>query len=143
MSKPFNRRNFLLAGAGLAAAAVPTALLGEVSGSSGAQSPAGGKAPAVAAPRGVKPLVISSANGNVHKNGGEVTAVQKAFAMMAQGSDVLDALLAGVNILELDPEEDSVGYGGLPNADGVVQLDSSCMHGPLRRAGGVACAPRR
>jgi N4-(beta-N-acetylglucosaminyl)-L-asparaginase len=51
---------------------------------------------------------------------------------------VLDALIAGVNILELDPEEDSVGYGGLPNADGVVQLDSCCMHGPKRRAGGVA-----
>jgi N4-(beta-N-acetylglucosaminyl)-L-asparaginase len=140
MSNRFNRRDFLLggAGAGLAAAAAPRTLFGEVSGGSGAPSPARGQAPAVAAPRAVKPLVISSANGNVYKNGGEVTAVQKAFAMITQGADVLDALLAGVNILELDPEEDSVGYGGLPNADGVVQLDSSCMHGPLRRAGGVA-----
>jgi N4-(beta-N-acetylglucosaminyl)-L-asparaginase len=51
---------------------------------------------------------------------------------------VLDAVIAGVNIPELDPTEDSVGYGGLPNADGVVQLDSCCMHGPKRRAGGVA-----
>ena len=51
---------------------------------------------------------------------------------------MLDALIAGVNILELDPEEDSVGYGGLPNAEGVVQLDSSCMHGPKKRAGAVA-----
>jgi N4-(beta-N-acetylglucosaminyl)-L-asparaginase len=59
--------------------------------------------------------------------------------MMTQGSDVLDALVAGVNIVELDPADDSVGYGGLPNADGVVQLDSSVMHGPLRRAGAVAC----
>jgi N4-(beta-N-acetylglucosaminyl)-L-asparaginase len=58
--------------------------------------------------------------------------------MMVAGSDVLDALIAGVNIVELDPEDSSVGYGGLPNADGVVQLDSSCMHGPLKRAGGVA-----
>ena len=57
---------------------------------------------------------------------------------MTGGGDVLDALIAGVNILELDPEEDSVGYGGLPNADGVVQLDACCMHGPKRRAGGVA-----
>jgi N4-(beta-N-acetylglucosaminyl)-L-asparaginase len=57
---------------------------------------------------------------------------------MTQGSDVLDALIAGVNIVELDPGETSVGYGGLPNADGVVQLDSSCMHGPTKRAGGVA-----
>ena len=55
-----------------------------------------------------------------------------------KGEDVLDALIAGVNIVELDPEEDSVGYGGLPNADGVVQLDSCCMHGPKKRAGGVA-----
>ena len=51
---------------------------------------------------------------------------------------MLDALIAGVNIVELDPEETSVGYGGLPNADGVVQLDSCCMHGPKKRAGGVA-----
>jgi N4-(beta-N-acetylglucosaminyl)-L-asparaginase len=51
---------------------------------------------------------------------------------------VLDALIAGVNIVELDPTEMYVGYGGLPNADGVVQLDSCCMHGPRKRAGGVA-----
>ena len=43
-----------------------------------------------------------------------------------------------MNIVELDPEDTSVGYGGLPNADGVVQLDSCCMHGPRKRAGGVA-----
>jgi N4-(beta-N-acetylglucosaminyl)-L-asparaginase len=59
--------------------------------------------------------------------------------MMTTGADVLDSLLAGVNIVELDPAETSVGYGGLPNADGVVQLDACCMHGPKRRAGGVAC----
>jgi N4-(beta-N-acetylglucosaminyl)-L-asparaginase len=51
---------------------------------------------------------------------------------------VLESLIAGVNIVELDPTEMYVGYGGLPNADGVVQLDSCCMHGPLKRAGGVA-----
>ena len=86
----------------------------------------------------VKPLVIASANGNRFKNGGNVTAVQKAFTMMTGGSDVLDAVVAGVNIVELDPLDDSVGYGGLPNADGVVQLDSSVMHGPKKRAGAVA-----
>ncbi len=59
--------------------------------------------------------------------------------MMTQGADVLEALIAGVNIVELDPLDTSVGYGGLPNADGVVQLDSCCMHGPKKRAGGVAC----
>jgi N4-(beta-N-acetylglucosaminyl)-L-asparaginase len=86
----------------------------------------------------MKPIVISSANGHKFKNGGQVTCVEKAFAMIAGGRDVLDALIAGVNIVELDPEETSVGYGGLPNAEGVVQLDASCMHGPRKAAGGVA-----
>jgi N4-(beta-N-acetylglucosaminyl)-L-asparaginase len=95
------------------------------------------QAPNVIAPKSVKPVVISSANGNKFKNGGDVTCVQKAFTMMTGGADVLDALIAGVNILELDPGDTSVGYGGLPNADGVVQLDACCMHGPKRRAGGV------
>ena len=56
---------------------------------------------------------------------------------------MLDALIAGVNIVELDPEDTSVGYGGLPNAEGVVQLDSCCMHGPKKRAGGVGAHRRR
>jgi N4-(beta-N-acetylglucosaminyl)-L-asparaginase len=64
--------------------------------------------------------------------------VEKAFRLVTAGSDVLDALIAGVNIVELDPADTSVGYGGLPNAEGVVQLDSSCMHGPRKRAGAVA-----
>jgi N4-(beta-N-acetylglucosaminyl)-L-asparaginase len=89
---------------------------------------------------GIKPVVVASSNGNRFKNGGPVTGVQKAFEMMTSGgSDVLDALIAGVNLCELDPEESGVGYGGLPNAEGVVQLDSCCMHGPKKRAGGVAC----
>ncbi|HXO21267.1 MAG TPA: N(4)-(beta-N-acetylglucosaminyl)-L-asparaginase [Thermoanaerobaculia bacterium] len=124
MTEKLNRRDFLLAGAAAGvAAATPRALFGQ--------------APAVIA-KGFRPVVISSANGNVFKNGGDVTCVQKAFTLMTQGSDVLDALIAGVNLVELDPEDDSVGYGGLPNADGVVQLDSSCMHGPKKRAGAVA-----
>lgn len=94
--------------------------------------------PNVLAQSGVKPIVVASANGNKFKHDGNVTAVQKAFTMITQGADVLDALIAGVNIVELDPLDDSVGYGGLPNADGVVQLDSSCMHGPKKRAGAVA-----
>ena len=96
-----------------------------------------GGAPAVVI-QGVKPVVISSANGNHFKNGGDETGAQRAFRLMTAGGDVLDALIAGVNIVELDPLDDSVGYGGLPNAEGVVQLDSSCMHGPKKRAGGVA-----
>lgn len=94
--------------------------------------------PALLVQSGVKPIVIASGNGNRFKNGGSVTCVQKAFGMMTSGADVLDAVVAGVNIVELDPLDDSVGYGGLPNADGIVQLDSSCMHGPKKRAGAVA-----
>lgn len=97
-----------------------------------------GQFPNILVRSAVKPLVISSSNGNKFKNGGDVTAVQKAFAMITQGADVLEAVIAGVNIVELDPLDDSVGYGGLPNAEGVVQLDSSCMHGPKKMAGAVA-----
>ena len=96
------------------------------------------QAPAVLTSRSIKPVVLSSANGNQFKNGGPRTGVQEAFERMIHGDDVLEAVIAGVNIVELDPADDSVGYGGLPNADGVVQLDSCCMHGPKKRAGGVA-----
>jgi N4-(beta-N-acetylglucosaminyl)-L-asparaginase len=118
-----NRREFVLSGtaATLAAAAE-------------AQTPA----PAVVR-RGARPIVVASGNGHRYRNGGTQTCVERAFAMITEGRDVLDALIAGVNIVELDPEETSVGYGGLPNADGVVQLDACCMHGPRKRAGGVAC----
>ncbi|MDO8795352.1 MAG: isoaspartyl peptidase/L-asparaginase, partial [Vicinamibacterales bacterium] len=96
-----------------------------------------GQAPAVIT-GSVKPVVIASGNGNRFKNGGNATCVEEAFRRLTNGSDVLDALIAGVNIVERDPEDTSVGFGGLPNADGVVQLDACCMHGPKRRAGGVA-----
>ena len=62
--------------------------------------------------------------------------------MMTKGNDVLDALIAGVNIVELDPEDTSVGYGGLPNADGVVQLDAS-LHARAEEARGRGGLPRR
>ena len=101
-------------------------------------SPALAQGPTVLIPKSVKPVVVSSANGNRFKNGGPRTCVAEAFERMLKGEDVLDALIAGVNIVELDPEDDSVGYGGLPNAEGVVQLDASCMHGPKKRAGAVA-----
>src|SRR5579875_4035020 len=76
-----------------------------------------------------RPVVISSANG--------LAASQKAMEMLKTGADTLDAVIAGVNILELDPNETSVGYGGLPNEDGIVELDASVMHGPTRRCGAV------
>ena len=128
MTDRITRRDFVVTStAGLAAAAAPA--FGE---------PSPGQAPTVMTKKSVKPAVIASNNGNHYKNGGDVTAVQKAFSMMTSGTDVLESLIAGVNIVELDPLDTSVGYGGLPNAEGVVQLDSCCMHGPLKRAGGVA-----
>jgi len=124
MSKKMRRRDFLSRGAaaGLAVGSAKGLAAG---------------APFVVR-QGVRPAVVASSNGHVYKNGGAETCVERAFRLMTAGSDVLDAVIAGVNIVELDPLDDSVGYGGLPNADGVVQLDSSCMHGPLKRAGAVA-----
>ena len=135
MADKLNRREFMVTGtlAGFAAAAPSTTL-------AGTPGEPQTQAPTVMTPKGVKPVVIASANGaNPRiKNGGTQVCVEKAFADITAGADVLDALIAGVNIVELDPADTSVGYGGLPNADGVVQLDASCMHGPKKRAGGVA-----
>ena len=97
-----------------------------------------GVAAAVVRSKPARAVVISSRNGNQYKNGGTKTAVDEAYTRMSGGADVLDAILAGLNIIELDPADDSVGYGGLPNADGIVQLDACVMHGPKKRAGGVA-----
>ena len=88
--------------------------------------------------RTVRPVVISDYSGFEFKNGGTENAVTRAFRRITEGADVLDALIEGVNIPELDPLETGIGYGALPNADGVVELDASCMHGPKKRAGAVA-----
>ena len=80
-----------------------------------------------------KPVVVSSANAF---NGG-VNCCARAMELIKGGGDTLDAVIAGVNIVELDPRDSSVGYGGLPNEDGVVELDASCIHGPTRRGGAV------
>ncbi|MBX3411919.1 MAG: N(4)-(beta-N-acetylglucosaminyl)-L-asparaginase [Pirellulales bacterium] len=73
---------------------------------------------------------ISSANG--------LEATQRAYELMLEGVDPLDAAIAGVNIVEDDPNEMTVGLGGLPNENGVVELDAAVMHGPTHRAGAVA-----
>ena len=140
MASRLNRRQFVTSAAGLAAVAAPASGPGRVpAGPAAAASAAAfGRAPAVQSPRGAAPVVIASANGHRYTNGGTETCVETAFRLLTSGADVLDALVAGVNVVELDPEDASVGYGGRPNADGVVQLDACCMHGPKRRAGGVA-----
>jgi N4-(beta-N-acetylglucosaminyl)-L-asparaginase len=94
-------------------------------------------APAIQTGR-VRPVVISDFSGFNYRNGGTDNAVERAFKRITEGKDVLDALIEGVNIPELDPDETGIGYGSLPNADGVIQLDASCMHGPKKRAGAVA-----
>ncbi len=104
----------------------------------GTREACGAQAPPIVR-SGPRPIVVASANGHRFTNGGTLTCVALAFDRITQGADVLDALVEGVNVVELDPADDSVGYGGLPNADGIVQLDAACMHGPRRRAGGVAC----
>ena len=101
----FNRREWMMGSAALAAAAAQ------------AQSVS-------------KTISISSNNG--------LRATARAVELMKSGADTLDAVIAGVNINEEDPEDDSVGYGGLPNEEGVVELDACVMHGPTRRAGSVA-----
>jgi len=127
MADKINRREFMTttAGAGILAASRPLSA---------------SDAPAVHVQGASRPVVIASANGHRFKNGGTKTCVETAFEKMMKGEDVLDSLIAGVNIVELDPLDDSVGFGGLPNADGNVQLDSCCMHGPKKKAGGVGAS---
>lgn len=119
MPDPVTRRDFL----GTAALAVAGSL------------PARGVAAAPAAPwvlrsRAARFAAVGSANG--------IRGVKLAVELMTKGTDTLDAGVEGVKLQELDPTDESVGYGGLPNEDGVVQLDASCVHGPTRRAGAVA-----
>jgi N4-(beta-N-acetylglucosaminyl)-L-asparaginase len=94
-------------------------------------APGGGPGGVRAAAAGkVIPVVVSSGNG--------LRATERAEALLEDGVDPLDAAIAGVSIVEEDPEDMSVGYGGLPNEDGVVELDSCVMHGPSWNAGAVA-----
>ncbi len=111
MSNSLSRRNFLGAASGVAAGATLGVPLINRPGF-----------PAVHIRQGTKNVASASANG--------LRGVELAGRLMAEGMDTLDAAIEGVKIQELDPEDSSVGYGGLPNEDGVVQLDASCMHGP-------------
>lgn len=121
-----DRRRFIrsAAAAGVAISA-PDSLFGE------------GRAPAVHAQDRVAPKVIADRTGYTSRDEDGTNAVSRALRGITEGEDVLDALLAGVNIPERDPGETGVGFGGVPNAEGVVQLDAACMHGPRGWAGGV------
>jgi N4-(beta-N-acetylglucosaminyl)-L-asparaginase len=92
-------------------------------------SPNGGNAA-----QGKRPLIISSANG--------LHALDRGMDILRKSGDTLDAVVAAVTVVEDDPNDDSVGYGGLPNEEGEVELDASCMHGPTGRAGSVASVRR-
>ena len=116
-----NRRDFLKTSAGVG--------VGAAVGLGGTARPLRA-APAVHK-RVVVPVAVASGNG--------LEAVETAVQSVTRGGDTLDAVVEGVNIVERDPGDASVGFGGLPNLDGVVQLDSSVMHGPSRGAGAVAC----
>src|SRR4051812_50215556 len=80
------------------------------------------------------PVAISSANG--------VKAVERAVELMQKGNDPLEAAIAGVNIVEDDPEDMTVGYGGIPNEGGVVQLDAGGFPRPPAPAGAGASPAR-
>jgi len=84
----------------------------------------------IPAPPVKRPLIISSANG--------LHALGAGMDILKKGGDTLDAVVAAVTIVEDDPNDDSVGYGGLPNEEGEVELDASVLHGPTHRAGSVA-----
>ncbi|MFZ1927501.1 MAG: N(4)-(beta-N-acetylglucosaminyl)-L-asparaginase, partial [Candidatus Sulfotelmatobacter sp.] len=76
-----------------------------------------------------RPIIVCANNGYAY--------LENAFAFLKGGGDTLDAALKVVRGPEDDPNDDSVGLGGLPNEEGVVELDACCMHGPTRRAGSV------
>jgi N4-(beta-N-acetylglucosaminyl)-L-asparaginase len=123
MERWTRRKFFLTSLAGTAAASVGK-LLGKTLPEEAANSPG------AAAAQGTRPLIISSANG--------LHALDKGMDILKKGGDTLDAVVAAVTVVEDDPKDNSVGYGGLPNEEGEVELDASVMHGPTARAGSVA-----
>src|SRR5712664_2756372 len=93
----------------------------------------GGRAVTPAA-LGKRPVIISSVDG--------VNALGRGMDILKKGGDTLDAVVAAVTVVEDHTNDDSVGYGGLPNEQGEVELDASVMHGPTHRAGSVASVRR-
>ena len=127
----WSRRKFFLTSIAGSAIAGAGKLLGATPGRNGSPE----IAPTFpAASAGKRQLIISSANG--------VNALDKGMDILKKGGDTLDAVVAAVTVVEDDPNDDSVGYGGLPNEEGEVELDASVMHGPTGRAGSVASVRR-
>jgi N4-(beta-N-acetylglucosaminyl)-L-asparaginase len=91
---------------------------------------------------GSRPVVIASANMKSPTESGGLAAVKKAYEIIAAGGDPVEAVVSGVNIVENDPEDVTVGYGGIPNEEGVVQLDASVMDGRTMKAGAVGALER-
>jgi N4-(beta-N-acetylglucosaminyl)-L-asparaginase len=116
----FSRRDF-----------IHSAVIGSLSLGLRAEDQLDSKPAASKSARGKRPIIICAANGYNY--------LEDAYAFLNGGGDTLDAALKVVTRVEDDPDEDSVGLGGLPNEEGVVELDACCMHGPTRRAGSVAC----
>ena len=124
-----DRRGFLtvtgLAGAGLAGAGLSGISLG-------------------ASRAGAAPLTASPGDGDAHRgpcaiaSGNCDPGVAKAYEMVMNGFDPADAVVAAVKFNEDDPNDQSVGLGGLPNEEGIVELDASVMHGPTHKAGSVS-----
>lgn len=84
--------------------------------------------------QGTRPLMVASLNG--------LKSLDLGMEILKKGGDTLDAVIATVTSVEDDPKDHSVGYGGLPNEEGEVELDACVMHGPTRRAGSVASVRR-
>jgi N4-(beta-N-acetylglucosaminyl)-L-asparaginase len=126
----WTRRRFFLSTLAGGIAASTQRLFGAVNPEPAKPAPSAAPAFTGQASQGVRPLIISSGNGLDHLDDG--------MAVLRSGGDTLDAVLAVVTKVEDDPNDDSVGYGGLPNEEGVVELDACVMHGPSRRAGAVA-----
>ena len=118
-----SRRRFLTTTAAASAAALVSPPFGESLATATAQAPA----PSPSADSGF--VLVTSSNG--------LEAAKAARQALIQGYDPLDAAIAGVNIPELDPDDMTVGYGGIPNEEGVVQLDACVMDGRTMRAGAV------
>ncbi len=119
MSEYLDRRDFLRHSLAMGAGA---AALGRVPRLSGL---AGGAAADI-------PIVVTS-----HTNNTGHQAMVAAWEILDGGGIAMDAVEKGANTVEVDPEDTSVGYGGLPNAEGVVQLDACCMDGRTYNAGSV------